>query len=147
MYELALVETMREAFGEIWSSLQWWASVSFGLIAVASLGRDRLNLLVTIGLTALYSLFTVYTLGNGSLMIAEATGAIQELAALRDSGELSAVGALTLQQYENPWAGLNFSFVFFGCFVATYVGSVAYLWYSYRKMSRSAQARSRSVSE
>jgi len=138
MYELALVETLREAFGEIWSSLQWWASVSFGLIAVASLGRDRLNLLVTIGLTALYSLFTVYTLGNGSLMIAEASGAIQELAALRESGDISAVGALTLQRYENPMMGLDFSLIFFACFVATYVGSVGYLWYSYRKSSKPA---------
>lgn len=136
MYELALVETLREAMATIWSSLQWWASVSFGLMAVASLGRDRLNLFVTLSLTALYSLFTVYTLGNGSLMIAEAGGAVQDLAALRDAGTIGSVGARTLQSYEHPMAGLNFSLIFFSCFVATYAGCLGYLWYSFRKESR-----------
>ena len=136
MYELALVETLREAMGTIWSSLQWWASVSFGLMAAASFGRDRLNLPITLFLTALYSLFTVYTLANGSLMIAEASGAIQELSGLRDAGEIGAVGTRTLQAYENPMAGLNFNFVFFASFIATYAGSVGYLWYSFRNVSK-----------
>ena len=135
MNELALVETIRDSFGILWSSLQWWASISFGLIALSTFGRERLNLPITIFLTVLYSLFTVYTLGNGSLMIAQATGAVQDLAALRDSGEIGATGALTLQRSENPMAGLDFGLIFFGCFIATYAGSVAYLWYSFRRAS------------
>lgn len=138
MYELALLETLRDAFATVWSNLQWWASVSFGVMAVTTFARDRLTLLITIFLTALYSLFTAYTLGNGSLMIAQASGAIQALVEIRDSGEISTVGALTLQQYENPVAGLNFGAVFFSCFVATYVGTVAYLWFSYLKPSKGA---------
>jgi hypothetical protein len=136
MYELALLETLREAFATIWSSLQWWASVSFGVMAVATFARDRLILPITVFLTALYSLFTAYTLGNGSLMIVQASGVIEALAGMRDSGELTTVGALTLQRYENPIAGLDFGAVFFGCFVATYVGTVAYLWFSYLKQSK-----------
>jgi hypothetical protein len=56
MEEPLLAEAHRELYGLVWPNLQWWASVSFGLLALASFGRKHLNLLTTTGLSVLYVL-------------------------------------------------------------------------------------------
>jgi hypothetical protein len=135
MQELLLVESVREAFSTAWSNLQWWASVSFGLLALASFGRRQLILPAAIGLSVLYSLFTIFTLLNTVGMLSLAIGAIRELSALRESGNISAVGRGFLGSYER-FGFLNGS-IFYACFFATFLGTLTYLWYAYRVNARS----------
>ena len=135
MQELLLVESAREAFSAAWSNLQWWASVSFGLLALASFGRRQLILPAAIGLSVLYFLFTIFTLLNTVGMLSLAIGAIRELSALRESGNISAVGRGFLGSYER-FGFLNGS-IFYACFFATFLGTLTYLWYAYRVNSRS----------
>ena len=134
MSELLLVETFREAFADAWSMLQWWASVSFGLIAVASFARDKLNLVVVMGLSVLYSLFTAYSYLNIAALATIALGARVELAALSDSGSISAVGLSVLEYWERL-GHLN-ARIFPLCFLITFVGTLAYLWYAFRNNSK-----------
>ena len=69
MDEFQLVETYREGFAVQWAQLQWWASVSFGLLALASFGRKHLSLAVTSGLSTLYLLFSVFSVINVYAMV------------------------------------------------------------------------------
>ena len=121
---------------EAWSNVQWWASISFGLIALASFGRERLNLFTVAGLAVLYSIFTVYSLVNTMAMVVHAASAREALSALADSEGISAAGAGVLR-FTEAW-GLFNGALFMICFGATFVGSLAYLWYSYRKASTSS---------
>ena len=134
MQELLLVESVREAFSAAWSNLQWWASVSFGLLALASFGRRQLILPAAIGLSILYSLFTAYTFLNTAGMVSIARGALTDLSALRESGNISAAGRSILELYES--VGLLNGLIYYACFFATFLGTLTYLWYAYRVNSR-----------
>lgn len=127
MDEFQLVETYREGFAVQWAQLQWWASVSFGLLALAGFGRKHLSLPVTIGLSALYLLFSVYSAINVYAMVMPIVATVSELSALgavSDVGE-SILGSVRVRQLNALVGAL--------CFVATLAGTLTYLWHSYRK--------------
>ena len=130
MFELALVETVRESMAVAWSHLQWWASVSFGLIALAGFGRDKLNRSSVIGLTILYSAFSVYSLVNTTAMVVHAEGARDVLRTLAETEGISSAGSSAIY-FSETWGWVNLP-IFAFCYVATFAGSLAYLWHSYR---------------
>ena len=96
MSELALVEVINLALSEMHDMIQWWASLSIGVIALTHFWEKRLNLPMAAALSVAYTLFTAYVmvniLGFGSTM----NGYGQELMAMRDAGTLSGGGALYL---------------------------------------------------
>ena len=145
MDELTLIQIRSDSFAQVWSSLQWWASISFGLIALCAFKRERLNLAVTAGLTVLYTVFSIYTLLNVGSMMTNVVGAMAELSALRDAGQIGYIGTQVIGYAEGP-GGLNGT-VFLVCFVATYGGSLAYLWYSHRSAANSKVWRYQSLQE
>lgn len=126
MDEFQLVETFRDGFAVQWAQLQWWASVSFGLLALASFGRKHLSFAVTAGLTALYVLFSVFCVINVLAVTIPIIGAVSELNSLEtvsDVGE-SILRSTRIRQLNALVAQV--------CFVATFLGTLAYLWHSYR---------------
>lgn len=132
MDEFQLVETYREGFAVQWAQLQWWASVSFGLLALASFGRRHLSLVVTIGLSTLYVLFSIFSAINIYAISVTIVTTVSELSALEG---VSAVGetivsSLRVRQV-NALVGIT-------CFFATFGGTLIYLWYSYRKNKAAA---------
>jgi hypothetical protein len=112
--------------------LQWWAGISFGVIAVAHFAANRLNrpivsliLLVYVSQTANTVLFAIRQ--------SDLTGGIaQELVILRESGELSAVGTAWLESQDPAWAPLTYLMATGGLFF----GSIAYLIYRSMKQRR-----------
>ena len=134
MTESELVQIFNFAFEQAWSNLQWWASISVGLIALASIAAKKLSLAMVAGISILYVLFTVYSLINIELMSANvAGGALSELFQLRDSGNISTVGLNLLEwtQARARLGGVLYRASIFGMFS----GTLAYLWYSYRRVS------------
>jgi hypothetical protein len=127
MDEFQLVETYREGWAVLWGQMQWWASVSFGLLALASFGRKHLSFGVAIGLTTLYSLFSIFCYINFQVIVVSVSGAIAELETLED---ITYAGQNILDA-QNV-SSINGLF-FYACFLATFCGSLAYLWHSYHK--------------
>ena len=134
MGEAAIIESFSYSFELAWSNLQWWASISFALIALATFGRERLNFLISISVSVLYSLFSVYTWQNSMAAVAIATGRTNQLFAMRDANELSPAG-MGLIQWIEQWGRLNGG-IGLACYVATYLGTLAYLWYAYHRKHR-----------
>ena len=130
MNEFQLVETFRESWAVVWSQLQWWASVSFGLLALASFGRKHLSLAVTIGLTTLYALFSVFCVLNIRVIAASVAGSIDALETLES---VTYVGQRILDARNLQDINGLFALV---CFLTTLCGTLAYLWHSYRRNKR-----------
>ena len=135
MTEFELVQTFSYAFEQAWSNLQWWASISVGLIALASIAARRLTLAMVVGITILYAVFTAYSVVNIEVMSnGIAAGALRELFQLRDSGALTAVG-LNLLDWGQSRARLGGT-LYRICLYGMFSGTLAYLWWSYRRGSR-----------
>jgi hypothetical protein len=133
MPDLPLVAEYREALSSSVAQLQWWASVSFGLIALAHFGRKHLTLMVAICLSAAYFMFTLFAFVNAAFLGRIMAGAQTELSALRDSKNISAVG-LALLKIDESGGRLN-GILMIVCMVVTFLGTLTFLWYAYRKQS------------
>ena len=130
MRDLMLLELYRIAIGQLWSLVQWWASVSFGLIALGHFASKKLNLAFVIVLTVLYTSFSAYFLGNTGSMVLEIRGYRDELMLLMNAGELGPAGIAFLENYGSTSVTvIGFIVALFG----TFLGTVGFLIYSYRR--------------
>lgn len=100
-------------------------------MALTRFSGRQLNRVIVIALTGLYSLFTLVTVINILMLVTGLLGVRQDLIALNDSGDLSAAG-LALLDFRESYAFWNGAIVFI-CMFATYVGTVSYLVYVFRK--------------
>jgi len=133
-YQILLFE--QESFTSIWYAIQWWASISFGLIALTRFSGKQLNLPIVIGVSIIYSLFTVFTIVNMLMVVAGLQGTREDLRALRDSGGIG-LAAERLLGFREQYASVN-GLIILTCVVATFAGTIAYLVYAYRKERRSS---------
>ena len=134
MPDLLIVEQLRLALSQAYSLMQWWASVSFGLLAVAHFGKDQLNRVFVVILSLLYAAFTLYTLVNIGSFFREFGGYRADLRVIAETGEISA-GALAWITPTRMGALLIPSFAI--CTLGIFFGVLFYLVYSYRRERRS----------
>lgn len=53
MPDYSILELQQLSFGQAWFAIQWWASVSFGLMALTRFSGKHLNLIIVIALSAI----------------------------------------------------------------------------------------------
>ena len=120
-------------FGEnnavIFSLLQWWLSVSVGLVAAAHFLSKKLNLYLVIFLATLYSFFSVYTHLFVALTFVTNVGLIDALNAYPED-QLSKAGQAFLAWPDSLQTLMAGAFVL--CVVGGFVGAVTYFLVSYR---------------
>ena len=63
MTEAELTYLLSEVIDRTWSMQQWWASISFGVLIIAHMAANKLNLLLVAIILGLYAAFTFY-MGN-----------------------------------------------------------------------------------
>jgi hypothetical protein len=141
MSEHELLESFRSSFDQAWTQLQWWASVSFGLIALTHFAARKLNLAIVVCVSLLYVLFTIYVSLNVQALTLIGVGYLKELEVLRDSGEIGPA-ALSILDFASRYGLLN-SWIYRLCVVATCIGTISYLVYTYRKGLRSRKDEAR----
>lgn len=112
MSEAEILEQLFSVFDRYWFIVQWWASVSFGLIMIAYFAADKLRALLLGTVLGLYLIYSgwVYMLLVYNIDIA--TGLLLDLNSLSSAGELKSQGARAA--IENP-------FVIYG----TWLGNIA----------------------
>jgi hypothetical protein len=137
--EAELMESLFSIFDRYWAVVQWWASVSFGLLLVAHFAADRLRGLWVTGIIFLYVSYSawVYLLLQYNVEVAKAMmGDLQELvtAGTASSGTGVAVSSPLVL------IGTDIGTLALSC---TFLGCIAYLLYSYyaRKSARQALRR------
>jgi hypothetical protein len=135
MTEFEFVQTFNSAFEQAWNSLQWWASISVGLIALASIATRKLTLAMVVVISILYAMFTAYSVVNIEVMSNKvAAGALGELFQLREAGTLTDVG-LNLTDWAQSRARLG-GILYRICLYGMFGGTLAYLWWSFRRGSK-----------
>ena len=112
-----------------WSFIQWWASVTFGLIALAHFFEKHLNLFVVILVIGLYCSFSFFAITSLAIFINHNADIVEELKALMVSGNISASSAGFLRGFEDIRVlnGIAARISMFGGFG----GSISYLIYRY----------------
>jgi hypothetical protein len=126
--EAEIVEQLFSMFDRYWVIVQWWASVSFGLIMVAHFASDKIGpfLLVTvIGLYGIYSLWVFFLLGYN---IAIGMGMLEDLDSLSSAGLLKSQGARVV--LEHPFATYG-TWVGMFALPATFFSCIGYLIYAF----------------
>ena len=135
MSEAEIVEQLFSMFDRYWVIVQWWASVSFGLIMVAYFASEKIGpfLLVTvIGLYGIYSLWVFFLLAYN---IAIGVGMLEDLDLLSSAGLLKSQGARVV--LDHPFAAYGI-WVGLIALPATFLSCIGYLLYAYfhaRKIS------------
>ena len=139
MSDFMILDSLRSTFEVAWTQLQWWASVSFAIIALTHFAGKKLNLVLVFFVSLIYLLFTIFVWTNTGFLIAMASGYGQDLMALQNTGKVSAATQLVIDFFSKH-ATLNGLIIEF-CIFATCIGTVSYLVYTYRKNSRGSHTR------
>lgn len=124
MSEYELIYLSSEYLNRTWSLLQFWASISFGLIAVAYFASKHLHLVMVITLTILYLAFTTFISSIIGLNEHIVAGFFEDLAALNS---LSQGATHLFEAAPGPMMKVSIIVVYFG----TGLGVLFFLWYSY----------------
>lgn len=136
MSEAEIVYQLSENFNRIWSMLQWWASISLGLIVLAHVASERLNGFLVIVVVTLYSAFSFYVFQLMNRNYESVQGYVSDLQNIVKSGNDLASGTLA---YMQPQSSIVVALVIFTLW-GTFAGSNAYLIYSYFKGKRTSDA-------
>lgn len=119
-------------FGEnnalIFSLLQWWLSVSVGVVAAAHFFAKKLNLYLVVFLAALYSCFSIYTHLFVTLTFLGNVGLINALNAIPE--QVSPAGRALLAWPTSLQIVMGIAFTL--CVVGGFFGTLAYFVVSYR---------------
>ncbi|MBT4518975.1 MAG: hypothetical protein HOC23_03130 [Halieaceae bacterium] len=129
MTEAELLSLLSEAIDRVWALLQWWASISFGLLLVAHLAGEKLNRFLVILLASLYCGFTglIYGMVLKNSGAAEATYIDLEALAAANT-PITATAQFLLQNQSQ-----TLEFLLPMTMIGTFAGTLGYLFYCYRE--------------
>lgn len=135
MTEAEITFQISEYLNRVWEMQQWWASISLGVLVMAHMASERLNLLIVTISLALYTSYTLYM----NQMAGENYDTIFALAAdlqkLIDLGVVNSHSAKEVASLSATDATLYL--VTMG---GTYISVVSYLIYSYMRARRAESA-------
>lgn len=129
---IELVMMGSEAIGVV---LQWWLGVTFGVLAVAYIAARRLNWLIVIVLSLLYSAHTYLTIDEIFMNTLVIDVLYDEAVRLVESGEHSGVAVQVISSIINqrlPLTNVSWPLTYFGA----YFGCLAFLFYSFVRAKR-----------
>ncbi|MDX1736412.1 MAG: hypothetical protein R3228_18690, partial [Halioglobus sp.] len=125
--EAELLYHLSECINRIWSLLQWWASISFGLLLVAHFASDRLNTYLVILLSLLYLGFTGVMLQIVGKNYGIAESVYADLERLLD--ENGALSSTAIYWLDNRTPSIEYLLPM--TLGGTFLGVLGYLLYSY----------------
>jgi hypothetical protein len=131
--EAEILEQLFSVFDRYWFIVQWWASVSFGLIMVAYFAANKLSALLVGTVLCLYLIYSgwVYMLLVYNIDIG--FGLLTDLSLLNSAGELKTQGAKAAAgnpfvQYGTWLGNVALPLTFFAC-----IGYLLYAYFHARK--------------
>ncbi len=128
MSEADILDQLFSVYDRYWVIVQWWASVSFGLIMIAYFAADKLKALLLVVVLVLYLVYSAWVFMLLVYNVEVAYGLFVDLAALKASGLLQSEGAKVA--LENPYVGYGTDLGMIAL-PATFFACVGYLLYAY----------------
>ena len=122
--------------GTLITLLQWWASVSFALVALAHFGRNSLNLFLVSIVLLLYVAFSLFAYGIFLDQVNRITQLLGDLSSISgNASDSSLISSYLLRSRgevgsTGDWA--RFYWPLYVALIGTFLGSVAYVIYAYR---------------
>lgn len=132
MNEAELLLIASEALDRMWALLQWWASISFGLLVVAYIAPDRVGIYLAGLISVLYTLFSIGVGGIAQRNLGIVESVYEDLRILQDGG----VELTMTAKYMISDDGIVTSLALPLAVALTYGGILGYFIYSYRKTQR-----------
>jgi hypothetical protein len=117
----------------LWVMIQWWVSISFGLIALAHFGRNQLTLPLVILLALIYIAGTGVYWTVIQIYVQSSLDYFGDLRSLRDAGALTQGTETYIRRWTDPWHVGFFGIAMIGIFF----GTIWYFFYRYRGARRS----------
>ena len=117
-----------EALDRMWSLIQWWASISFGLLVIAHIAADRIGLYLAVLISMLYTGFSFAVLRIAGRNMGIAESVVGDLRALEAAGNDLTMTAQYWMQGAEPVTKIALPLIM----VVTYIGVLGYFIYSYR---------------
>lgn len=131
--ETEILNQLSEVYDRYWSINQWWASISFLIIAISHFASHRLNRFLIVIIIGLYSAFSIwlyrYLVYNEDLV----RGFLQDLDQLRLSGIEISQAALNTLTLKDDASTLLFERI---AQAGTFICSITYLIYSQSDISK-----------
>ncbi len=129
MSEDRIIELLLLAGDQTTDLLQWWLSISIGVVALAHFVARKLNLTIVIVVSVLYAAHT-YSTVDGILRLGRvSSGGLLDLERMADLGNVSLMTETFLQPAGLPPPGLAYAVAFVG----TFLGTLGFLVYSYSR--------------
>ncbi|MGC5198187.1 hypothetical protein, partial [Aphanothece microscopica] len=120
MTENDLIDAIFAIYDRYWNIIQWWGSVSFGLIAVAHFAAEKLNVYLLLLLVMLYSLFTGWVALDYFFNVQILSGFNADLA---EFGGLAHHGSRALLESKTVYKGVALQNI---AVAITFCGSISY---------------------
>ena len=131
MSEFEILDLMTKTEDQRFNLIQWWTSVTFGVIVLSHFAGRKLNLFLVVLVVLLYVGFTLFV---GDLFFGNVSQAAlhrQDLAAMQSLGApLSEVSRQIIGEDPQVLRGIGFYFAVIGAFV----GSISYLVYAFVRL-------------
>lgn len=122
-YEISFL--ISEYVNRQWGVMQFWASVSFGLMAVSHISAKHLNMMMVVVISILYVMFSLFVLNILKMSGAVVGGYIADLQALATTESLRTLGAdMVIKTRPNSGQMMVIMFTYFG----TFSTSLLFLW-------------------
>lgn len=118
----------------MWSLIQWWASISFGLLVLANMAADRIGLYLTVLVSMLYTGFSFVVLQMAGRNMSIVESVFVDLRALKAAGNDLTLTAQYWMQGAEPATKKALSLIM----LLTYIGVLGYFIYSYRNRQTDA---------
>lgn len=139
MNEYETVYLFSEYINRTWAVMQFWASVSFGLIALAHFASKHLNILLTAIVSILYAAFSFYV-----MLILRVSGIVSnaflaDLRVLAAEPESLSLGAQAILSSAPPAAQ---DAIIIAAYFGVFIGALSYLWISVFRARRQARESS-----
>ena len=133
MTEADLIFQWSETINRIWNLIQWWGSMSFGLIVLAHLASEKLNRFLLVAIISLYTLYSIWvfiSLGLNQDMQQDVSTDLKTLAS--EGVELGSFGNRLSDGVTNSIANTLITLV---VLLGTYISCISYLIYAFRARS------------
>ena len=131
--EAEILEQLFSVFDRYWFVVQWWASVSFGIIMVAYFAAEKLSALLLGIILVLYLIYSGWVYMLLAYNIDIAYGLLADLNILSNAGELQSQGARNALEnqfvrYGTSLGNVALPLTFFAC-----IGYLLYAFFTARK--------------
>lgn len=133
MSEYELIYLASEYINRTWNLLQFWASVSFGLIAVSHIASRHLTWAMVSIVSLLYVSFSIFVMSMISLNEKVVDGFLMDLEVLLEAGTLSTRGAEAIISFD---PNLVQRLAIMGASIGTCISTLFFLWYCFIRARR-----------